>query len=650
MTNLQQMSNALRQLSADMVDKAQSGHPGMPLGMADIMTVLMHNHLRFNPADPQWPNRDRFILSNGHGSALLYSTLHLLGYAEMSHEQLTMFRQLGSKTPGHPERDISAGIETTTGPLGQGFANAVGVALAGKLLGQRLGSDVINYNTYVFAGDGCLMEGINHEAASLAGHLKLDNLIVIFDDNRVTIDGITELSTSEDECKRFEAYGWHTIHCDGHDFASIDSAIEEAKQSPRPTLIAARTIIGQGAPTQAGSHKIHGTPLSHDELETMRSNLGVGSAPFAINKDICDLWLNAGKRHHDEYTTWQSSHLATYTSYRDEVAKTSDPVHLNDALESLTQDESEGKPLATRKASERVLTALTQNLTGFIGGSADLTASNNTKAPGMSDILAHHHSGNYINYGIREHAMAAIMNGLALNDEFVPYGGTFLVFSDYLRPALRLSALMKRKVIYVLTHDSIGLGEDGPTHQPVEHLAALRAIPNLHVIRPADMHETTQGWISALTYQGPTVLVLSRQNLPQLDRSRATKIKDMTVFPGTTSSPTLTLIATGSEVEIACETQALLATKNVDATVISVPNKATLASLPTTEKTRLIPDADACVVIEAATATDWYGIVGTGALVCGVETFGESAPHTDIYAQRGLTAPAITDKILKHFT
>ncbi|USO01932.1 MAG: transketolase [Alphaproteobacteria bacterium] len=638
------MANALRQLSADMVEQANSGHPGMPLGMADIMTVLMTKHLQFYPQDPLWPNRDRLIVSNGHGSALLYSTLHLLGYKEISMEEIQRFRQLGSLTAGHPEYHPQAGIETTTGPLGQGFANAVGVALSAKILAARLGNDTINYHTYVFAGDGCLMEGINHEAASLAGHLILNNLVVIFDDNHITIDGSTALSTSENTCARYKAYGWDVLSIDGHDLQAIDEALTRARTHTRPTLIAARTSIGKCSPTKEGSHKIHGSPLGKDELTELRKRLGVSKKPFHIHPAIRTLWEEAGLRYADMHKKWCDSHEVTLQNYRVRVQESL----TIDCLNACLRDLDTTLPRATRQTSQDVLEKLAPHLPHLIGGSADLTASNNTKTGSMLDITSTTLNGTYINFGIREHAMAAIMNGLSLSSDFVPYGGTFLVFSDYLRPALRLSALMKIRVIYVFTHDSIGLGEDGPTHQPVEHLASLRAIPNLQVFRPADLHETKNAWVSALAYKGPTALILSRQPLPQLDRTCAQLYESMSVFHSQDLPPCVTLLATGSEVSLALAVQEKLRTDCIGSTVISVPNKADLEALTPAKRTQIIPQDSLCVVIEAARATDWYDIIGRDGIVCGVPSFGASAPLADIYAQVGLTVPTITEKIRNH--
>ena len=494
------MANAIRALSMDAVQTAASGHPGMPMGMADVATVLFTEFLKFDPQAPGWPDRDRFVLSAGHGSMLLYSALHLLGYADMTMGEIKRFRQLGAKTAGHPEFGHASGIETTTGPLGQGLANAVGMALAERMLAARFGSDLVDHHTYVIAGDGCLMEGIAHEAVSLAGHLELGKLIVLFDDNGITIDGPTSLAVSDDQLKRFEASGWMTMAIDGHEPEQIRKALEIAKAQPEPTLIACKTTIGKGAPTKAGKAAAHGAPLGQDEIAGARKELGWQAPPFAIPEETLTAWREAGARHRETRKAWEARLDASAKADEFNTWNNGDlPASLNSAMADYKAQLAEEKPAwATRKASQEALKVLTANVPNLIGGSADLTGSNNTNTPSTTPLSPSDFSGRHIHWGVREHGMVAAMNGMALHGGFVPYGGTFLVFSDYCRPALRLAALMGQRVIFVATHDSIGLGEDGPTHQPVEHLAALRAIPNLLVFRPADAIETAECWQAAL--------------------------------------------------------------------------------------------------------------------------------------------------------
>ena len=510
-----EMANAIRALSMDAVERANSGHPGMPMGMADVSTVLFSEHLNFDPAHPLWPNRDRFILSAGHGSMLQYSLLYLTGYEDMTLDEIKNFRQWGAKTAGHPEFGHATGIETTTGPLGQGLANAVGMALAERMLAARFGDQLVNHYTYVIAGDGCLMEGISQESISLAGHLQLGKLIVLFDDNKISIDGPTSLTVSEDTLKRFESSGWHTQAIDGHDHAAISKAIDAAKRSGMPSLIACRTTIGYGAPTKAGTSGSHGSPLGKNEVEGARKTLGWSHAEFEVPDEILGAWREVGKRGQVTYKSWNNAFASADVSKRDifeRLMKKELPAGWTHALQSYKKGLSESKPNeATRKSSENTLDVLVSSIPEMLGGSADLTGSNNTKVKGQKPVAAGQYDGSYIYYGVREHAMGAIMNGLALHGGFIPYGGTFLVFADYCRPAIRLSALMQQRVIYVMTHDSIGLGEDGPTHQPVEHLASLRAIPNLNVFRPADSVETAECWALAIaTADAPSLLSLTR--------------------------------------------------------------------------------------------------------------------------------------------
>ncbi|HEM46481.1 MAG TPA: transketolase, partial [Alphaproteobacteria bacterium] len=509
------MSNAIRALSMDAVQRANSGHPGMPMGTADVATVLFSKHLKFDASAPDWWDRDRFVLSAGHGSMLLYSLLYLTGYPGMDLDQLKNFRQLGSRTAGHPEYGHAPGIETTTGPLGQGLANAVGMALAERMLAARYGADVVDHYTYVLAGDGCLMEGISHEAISLAGHLRLGRLIVLFDDNGITIDGKTELSVGDDQLKRFEASGWDVARIDGHDREAIDAALTAARASDRPSLIACRTVIGFGAPTKAGSEKTHGSPLGEEEVAGAREKLGWPYPPFDVPEHILSAWRRVGARGEAERLDWEQRVASLDSDLRNEFERVMAgdlPLGWEAALDAFKAEMAREEPkLATRVASQKVLEVLTRAIPELVGGSADLTGSNGTRTSDQVAVTAQDFSGSYINYGVREHGMAAAMNGIALHGGLIPYGGTFLAFTDYCRPAIRLSALMGKRVVYVMTHDSIGLGEDGPTHQPVEHLAALRAMPNLHVFRPADVVETAECWALALEHsETPSILALTR--------------------------------------------------------------------------------------------------------------------------------------------
>lgn len=647
------MSNALRFLSADGVEKAKSGHPGMPLGMADVASVLFGEFLQFNPEDPLWPNRDRFVLSAGHGSMLLYSLLHLTGYKDMPLEALKNFRTLHSPTAGHPEYGHGGGIETTTGPLGQGFANAVGMALAERSLAAEFGAPLVDHTTYVIAGDGCLMEGLSEEALSFAGHQGLHKLIVFFDDNHITIDGPTTLSTSTDHLARFEASAWHTDRIDGHDYEAIKKAILRAKETKKPSLIACRTLIGKGAPTKAGTHNVHGSPLGQAEINTMRKDLGWHYGPFEVPEEAYALWQKAahrGKKTHEAWlqhleNTPKDVHLSFLRRMKKEL-----PQNWQEKTRLHFETIYDKKPVATRKSSEIALTALFHGVPELLGGSADLTPSNNTLVAGMENVNAQVPQGHYIRYGIREHAMAAIMNGIAVHGGYVPYGGTFLTFSDYCRPAIRLSALMGIRVIYVMTHDSIGLGEDGPTHQPVEHLMSLRLIPGLDVFRPADTVETFECWELALLNEGPSLLALSRQTLPVLRDTLQKENKSARggyVLREPSQERDLTLIATGSEVSLALEVADLLTKDNIHAAVVSMPSLSRFLKQESSYQKSVLGTKHR-VSIEAGVTRGWERIVGEEGLSFGVDTFGASAPLEEVYTHFGLTASILHEKILKN--
>ncbi|PTW60982.1 transketolase [Breoghania corrubedonensis] len=645
-----QMANALRALAMDAVEKARSGHPGMPMGMADVATVLFTRFLKFDPQTPDWPDRDRFVLSAGHGSMLLYALLHLTGYADFTIDELKCFRQLGAKTAGHPEYGHGAGIETTTGPLGQGLANAVGMALAERMMNARFSDDLVDHMTYVIAGDGCLMEGISQEVIALAGHLKLSKLVVLWDDNEITIDGAVSLSDSTDQIARFEASGWNACRIDGHDPAAIAGAIDEARLSDRPSLIACRTTIGFGAPTKAGTSGCHGSPLGATEIAGAREALDWPYAAFEIPDDIRIAWSAAAHHGTAQHLAWNvrlnaadDSRHAAFTAHlaRDTRAA------VDEALARLKQTFAEEKPtLATRVASQKALEVYTQALPQLIGGSADLTGSNGTRVKAQKAIAPGDYAGDYINYGIREHAMAAVMNGMALHGGFIPYGGTFLVFADYCRPAIRLSALMGQRVVYVMTHDSIGLGEDGPTHQPVEHLASLRAIPNLLVFRPADAIETAEAWACALAETTrPSLLALSRQNLPAL-RSSATDENRVARGGYILSEPEggreVTLIATGSEVSLAMEAADLLASRGIGAAVVSMPSFELFSEQPADCRARVLGDAPR-IGVEAAIRQGWDAILGPDGRFIGMTGFGASAPAEQLYRHFGITPETVAE-------
>ncbi len=650
------LATALRFLSVDMVEKAASGHPGMPLGMADVLTVLFSEYVSFDASCPTWANRDRFILSAGHGSAALYSLAYLLGYPEATLDQLKAFRQRGSKTPGHPEHDLGFGIETTTGPLGQGLGNAVGMAIAEHMMRAELGKDIISHRTFVVAGDGCLMEGVGQEALSLAGHLGLSKLTVLFDDNHISIDGDTDLSCSDNHISRFRACGWHTLAVDGHDPAAIRAALDQALLSDKPTFIACRTVIGWGSPTKAGTAATHGSPLGKEEIAQMRQNLSWPYDPFVIPDDVLTVWRNLGVRGKSARLAWEQQWGALPPEQKNRL-NADFSQNAQDALLAHKKQWFTDRPtMATRKASGLVLDQLAPLVPALVGGSADLTGSNNTRAKSQKTFSVNHPEGRYIHYGVREHAMGAIMNGLSLYGGFVPYGGTFLVFSDYLRPALRLSALMAQGVIYVLTHDSIGLGEDGPTHQPIEHLAALRAIPNVHNFRPADALETLECWEIALKNRHtPSVLALSRQDLPTLrnpeaDLSINASARGAYVISEGSLPPKITLVATGSEVSLAVDVQNALAQHGAGATVISMPCQELFWAQSESYREALFPKDQPIVAIEAASPLSWYRLVGERGMIFGIETFGMSAPAADVYDHFGLTPKAITETIAAKYS
>ena len=645
---LRRMANAIRALTMDAVEAARSGHPGMPMGMAEAAAVLFDRHCRVDPANPTWPDRDRFVLSAGHGSMLQYAVHHLLGYADMPIAALKNFRQLGAPTAGHPEYGHAQGIETTTGPLGQGLATAVGMAIAERALAARFGEALCDHHTYVIAGDGCLMEGISHEAADLAGTLKLGRLVVLWDDNGITIDGKVSLSSGADQLARFEALGWHVTRVNGHDPKGVDCALEAAKADPRPSLIACRTIIGMGAPNKAGTSGIHGAPLGEAEIAATREALGWEAGPFEIPGDVLEDWRAAPARARAARTAWEarlaaSSHRAAF-----EAAMAADLKAVSAAVEAHKKALSEDQPkLATRVASQKALDAIHAATPLLMGGSADLTGSNNTKAAGMNPVSAEDFSGDYIHYGIREFGMAAAMNGIALHGGFVPYGGTFLAFADYARGAIRLSALMDVRVVYVMTHDSIGLGEDGPTHQPVEHLAALRAIPNLAVFRPADAVESAEAWEAALSLSGPSVLCLSRQGLPTLRTSHEAQsltARGAYVLREPAGGRHATILATGSEVEIACAAADLLAAEGIRAAIVSMPCWELFAARPATERATILGDAPR-VAVEAALRFGWDRWIGPEGAFIGMEGFGASAPAADLYPHFGITAEAVAASV-----
>ena len=649
------LAGAVRALAMDGVEAAKSGHPGLPMGAADIATVLFTKFLKFDAADPFWPDRDRFVLSAGHGSMLLYGLLHLVGLEGMTADELKRFRKLDSKTPGHPEHFMTPGVETTTGPLGQGLATAVGMAMAERMLAAEYGEGVSDHHTYVLASDGDLMEGISQEAIAFAGHLKLNRLVVLFDDNGISIDGPLSLSDSVDQLKRFEAAGWRAERIDGHDPVAIEEALTRAQDSDRPTLVACTTTIGFGAPKKAGTAKAHGEPLGAEELAGAKAAIGWNAAPFEVPGHILSAWREAGRRGAAEREAWTSRVEALDPAKKAEFARRMHrklPDGFGPALAALkSRLVVEPQEIATRKASEIALSAITKVMPELILGSADLTPSNNTRVNDPAALAPGSFGGRYVHYGIREHGMAAAMNGLAIHGGFRPAGATFLVFSDYARPAIRISALGGIPVVYVMTHDSIGLGEDGPTHQPVEHLAALRAMPNLRVFRPADAVETAECWQLALERtDGPSLLALTRQNLPQLRRDKeeanlsAGGAYEIAPAKGEAHA---TIFASGSEVSIAVEARALLEGKGVQVRVVSVPSLDLFLSQPEDRKRQVVGGAPVKVAVEAAVRFGWDAVIGPDGIFVGMSGFGASAPYKDLYRYFGITAEAVAERVLR---
>ena len=651
------IANTIRGLSVDGVAAANSGHPGMPLGMADVCAVLWSEHMNFNPKNPKWLNRDRFILSAGHGSMLIYSLLHLYGY-DLSMDDLKAFRQWGSKTPGHPENFVTAGLETTTGPLGQGVANAVGFALAEASLAARYnreGSEIIDHYTYVVAGDGCLQEGISHEACSFAGHNKLGKLIMLYDSNNITIDGPTHISFTEDTRKRFEAYGWQVLEIDGHDYDQINAAIAEAKkEKSKPSIIICKTIIGFGSPNRAGTSKAHGEPFPAEEIELMKEKLGLPKdKSFFVPDEISDLRAKTQEKGENLENQWNEL-WENYKNKNQEAAKeleNSIKGEISKEALDIPQFGSE-KAIATRSASGTVLNHIAKYIPQLMGGSADLTPSNNTLPAGEESFSPENPKGRYIRYGVREHGMAAIMNGMALHGGVLPYSGTFFVFSDYMRPAMRMSALMEQQVVYVLTHDSIGLGEDGPTHQPEAHLWAYRTIPNMTVIRPMDANETAEAWKSALkNKKGPTCLVLTRQNLPVYDRAGLGWAKSEEAQKGgyvlcEDKGFEAIIIATGSEVELAVEAKTKLNEQGVKVRIVSMPSTNIFDEQPQEYKESVLPkNILKRVAVEAGVTLGWYKYVGLEGRVIGLDRFGASAPYKTLYKEFGITTDAIVEAV-----
>ncbi len=653
-----ELANAIRALSMDAVQAANSGHPGMPMGMADVATVLFQDVLKFDPAAPAWPDRDRFILSAGHGSMLQYALMYLSGYEDITLDEIKQFRQLNARTAGHPEFGHARGIETTTGPLGQGLANGVGMALAERLLNARFGDDLVNHHTYVIAGDGCLMEGISQEAISFAGHLNLSKLVVLFDDNGISIDGPTSLSTSEDHTKRFEACGWNVTSINGHDPVQIAQALFSAKQSDKPTLIRCKTTIAKGAPTKAGTAASHGAPLGDEEIAGTREAMGWSHAPFEIPEEILTSWRHANDIGKPAHEAWAQRYEASSEKARfDAFLAGVNQAAVSEVVTALKKQLAESQPKeASRKSSQNVLDALHAKLDNLLGGSADLTGSNNTKAKEMAVVSAEHYEGSYIHYGIREHGMAAVMNGVALHGGFVPYGGTFLVFTDYCRPAIRLSALMQQQVIYVMTHDSIGLGEDGPTHQPIEHVASLRAMPNVNVFRPCDASETAECWELALkATDTPSILALSRQGLPHL----RSQMSDENLCANgayimcehSDDNPQAILLGTGSETHLCVEAAKALREKGMKVRVVSMPCWELFEAQEEAYKQEVLGDASILkVAIEAASGFGWERYIGRDGVFIGMDGFGASAPAPELYAHFGITAEAIVEAVEKKLT
>jgi transketolase len=653
---LRRMANALRALAMDAVEQANSGHPGMPMGMADAATVLFTRFLKFDPQAPDWPDRDRFVLSAGHGSMLLYGLLHLLGYPDMTLDELKRFRQLGSRTAGHPERGLAPGIETTTGPLGQGLANSVGMALAERHLAAEFGDDLVDHYTYVIAGDGCLMEGISHEALSLAGHLRLNKLIVLWDDNSITIDGSTNLAVSDDQIERFRAHGWEAERIDGLNHDEVAAAIRRAHTHDKPSLIACRTVIAFGAPTKAGTAAAHGSPLGADEIKGAKERLHWEFGPFIVPDDVRAEWRQAGARGASVRQEWERRLAAAPVERRAEFERRMKgdlPQGLDAAIAKVCDEfRAKNAKIATRQASGEVLNALIPAVPELIGGSADLTPSNNTRAKDQSEVKPGSFAGRYIHYGVREMGMAAAMNGIAVHGGLIPYGGTFLTFTDYARPAIRLSALMEARIVYVMTHDSIGLGEDGPTHQPVEHLAALRAIPHLLVFRPADPVETAECWALALKHRhNPSVLALTRQSVPLLRTASGGPqggaddnlcARGAYVLVETSRERQVTLLATGSEVSLAVEASRMLAADGIGAAVVSMPCWELFEAEPEGYRSAVLGTAPR-VAVEAAVRLGWDRWLGPDGAFVGMHGFGASAPGADVYRHFGITAEKVAE-------
>ena len=649
------MSNAIRALSMDAVEKANSGHPGMPLGMSDVATILYKYFLNFNPENPQWPNRDRFVLSAGHGSMLLYSLLYLTGYKKITIEQIKQFRQLKSKTPGHPEYDIESGIETTTGPLGQGLANSIGMAIAEEHLSSVFGKNLINHHTYAVVGDGCLMEGVSHEAISLAGHLKLNKLIVLFDDNNISIDGPTNLSTSENHLLRFKACNWDVQKINGHNFKQIYNAINKAKKTKKPSLIACKTIIGYGSPNKQGKNLSHGAALGSDEVEKAKKKINWGHLPFVIPKEISKMWKSVGVKGTNENKKWNQTlknlnkrKKELFNDYLNKKIDKSCFLELNKIKKKLCASNEE---IATRKASNIAINLLQKKIPFLIGGSADLTESNLTKADNQKTFSSSNYKGTYIYYGIREHAMAGAMTGISLHGGLIPYGGSFLIFTDYCKPSIRLASIMKQKVIYVMTHDSIGLGEDGPTHQPIEQLTSLRALPNLNVLRPADAIETLECWEIALKDNTPSVISLTRQNIPIV---RKEKISDNMSKKGAyiiaetkKNNRDITILSTGSEVSIAIKAKEILEKKSLNVTIVSMPCWEIFDKTKDIYKNKILGPIEKRIAIEAASKYGWTKYILNEKYMLGMNGFGASAPGEILYNNFGLNAKEIVKLALK---
>ena len=647
-TSHKDMANAIRALSMDAIERANSGHPGLPMGEADVTTVLYSQFLKHKPSDPKWQDRDRFVLSAGHGSMLLYSLLYLNGYPEIDIDAIKDFRQLGAKTAGHPEYGYLPGIETTTGPLGQGIANAVGMALAERLMAARFGDDVVDHRTYALVGDGCLMEGISQEAISFAGHLALGKLVVLFDDNGISIDGPTSITTSEDHLARFSANNWHVQAVDGHDAEAVAAAITAAKASDKPSFIACKTTIGYGSPNKGGTSGVHGAPLGKDEIELARKTLGWEHGAFEIPAPVLDAWRQSSSRCCDDYAKWESAVAAMPQDQAAEYKRLASgelPANWTQSITDFKRKLAADKPKwASRKSSQEVLEVLAPAIPEMIGGSADLTGSNNTKAGAMEPISAGEFGGRYVYYGIREHGMAAVMNGMCLHGGVIPYGGTFFVFTDYCRPAIRMSALMGLKVVYVMTHDSIGLGEDGPTHQPVEHLASLRAMPGLKVFRPADATETAECWQLAIENNGPSVIVLSRQGLPPVRHDFEEKnLCGAGAYEVASASgdAKVTLLSTGSEVDLAIAAKKLLDDDGVAARVVSMPCWELFEELSADDKKVVLGEGTVRVAVEAACGFGWERYIGDGGQFVGMKGFGASAPAPALYEKFGITAAAV---------